>query len=441
LRAGFVWGVRVVVVLLLVAVVIFAVVFRSGLYNRFVVFPRQQQAWEEIRAQRVEPELKYALNEYRGMMHNHTELSHDSMVSEEEILGVLKQCDLDFIFKSDHYVDGKADYSLGWKGLHDGKLFVRGYEMDEGFMPWGMPDDTVFKSGDDPYEVAEKIGEAGGVLFYAHCEENRLWNLDQLTGVEIYNIHSDVKDEDYKALLPDILLSINKYPDQAIRLIFDRPTPFLERLDDLNRTRKIVGIAANDAHQNQGVRFIYTAKDTLLVKETGGEAEKFDLKEFDLNFFSRLALRMLPGPLQRGAELYRLQLDKYDTAARYVNTHILAKALTEEDLVESLRAGRVFVAFDAIADARGFVWLAQGSAGKAGMGDAIPFAPEVRLKAAAPHKCRFTVIRDGQPVGEKQIGYNAEFTPPGPGKYRVECELEILGEWTPWIYSNYLELS
>lgn len=441
MRAGFVWGARVIVVLVLIAVVLFAVLFRKPLYHRFVLFPRQQQAWEEIRAQRVEPELKYALNEYRGIMHNHTELSHDCMVSHEKILEVLKQCDLDFIFKTDHYADGKADYSLGWKGLHGGKLFVRGYEMDQGFMPWGMPDDTVFRSGEDPYEVANKIGQAGGILFYAHCEEDRIWNLKQLTGMEIYNIHSDVKDEDYKAMLPDILLSINKYPDQAFRIIFDRPTPFLERLDALNRTRKIVGIAANDAHQNQGLRFIYTPNDTLLIKETGGETEKFNLKEFKLNFFSRLALRMLPGPLEPGTELYRIQLDKYETAARYVNTHILAENLTEKDLVNSLRAGRVFVGFDAIADARGFVWLAEGPQGKAGMGDTMPFGPEVRLKAAAPNKCRFTVIRDGQPLGAKQTGYNLVFTPPGPGKYRVECELNILDDWTPWIYSNYLELS
>lgn len=440
LRAGLVWGARVVVVVVLIAAVVFGIAFRKPLYNRFVLFPRQQKAWDAIRAKRVTPPLRYAWNEYRGIMHNHTELSYDSMVSPEEILDVLKKCDLDFIFTSDHCDNDLADYSKGWKGLHDGKLFVRGYEMSEGFMPWGMPDDTVFRNGDEPGDIARKIAEAGGVLFYAHCEEPRLWHLDELTGIEIYNTHVDVKDEDYKALIPDILFSIGKYPDQAFRLIFDRPTPFLERLDTLNRSRKIVGIGANDAHQNQGIRFIYTPNNTLLLKSTSGESDDADIKEFKLNALSRLACRILFGPLEPGRQIYRFDMDKYETSARYVNTHILARNLTEKDLIEALRAGRVFVAFDAIADARGFVWMAEGPQGKAAIGESIPFDQAVRLRAAAPHECRFTVIQDGKQIAQG-IGFDFEFIPPGPGKYRVEAELEILGEWTPWIYSNYLELS
>jgi len=440
LRAGLVWGARVVVILVLIAVVVFGIVFRKPLYNRFVLFPRQQKAWGAIRAKRVTPPLRYAWNEYRGIMHNHTELSHDSVVSPEEILGVLKKCELDFIFTSDHCDNNVADYSKGWKGLHDGKLFVRGYEMSEGFMPWGLPDDTILRNGDEPRDTARKIAEAGGVLFFAHCEEPRLWHLDELTGIEIYNIHVDVKDEDYKALLPDLLFSIRKYPDQAFRLIFDRPTPFLERLDTLNRNRKIVGIAANDAHQNQGIRFIYTPKNTLLLKGTGGESEEFNIKEFKLNALSRLALRIFFGPLEPGRQIHRFDMDKYETSARYVNTHILAQNLTEKDLIQALRAGRVFVAFDAIADARGFVWMAEGPQGKAAIGESIPFDPAVKLRAAAPHECRFTVIQDGRQIAQG-IGFDFDFIPPGPGKYRLEAELEILGEWTPWIYSNYLELA
>jgi hypothetical protein len=439
-RSGLVWVARVVVVLALIAVVVFGVVFRKPLYNRFVRFPRQQKAWDSIRAKRVAPTLRYSWKEYRGVMHSHTELSHDSMVSPDEILGVLKKCDLDFIFTSDHCDNNLADYSKGWKGLHDGKLFVRGYEMNEGFMPWGLPDETILLNDADPNENARKIAEAGGVLFYAHCEEPRLWHLDELTGIEIYNIHVDAKDEDYKALIPDILFSIGKYPDQAFRLIFDRPTPFLERLDTLNKSRKIVGIGANDAHQNQGIRLIYTPEKTLLIRDTSSDEEDSIKKEFKLNAVSRLALRVLFGPLEPGKQVYRFDLDKYETSARFVNTHILARNLTEKDLIEALRAGRVFVAFDAIADARGFVWMTEGIQGKAAIGESIPFGSTVKLRAAAPNECRFTVIQDGKQVAQG-IGFDYEFTPPGPGKYRVEAELDILGEWTPWIYSNYLELT
>jgi len=64
----------------------------------------------------------------------------------------------------------------------------------------------------------------------------------------------------------------------------------------------------------------------------------------------------------------------------------------------------------------------------------------VRLRSASPHACRFTVVRHGQPV-YRQEGTELDWQPDEPGKYRLEAELNILGEWTPWIYTNPLELT
>ena len=33
-----------------------------------------------------------------------------------------------------------------------------------------------------------------------------------------------------------------------------------------------------------------------------------------------------------------------------------------------------------------------------------------------------------------------DWQPKGPGKYRVEAELDILGVWTPWVYTNPIEV-
>ncbi|NIA13754.1 MAG: hypothetical protein GWP08_06700 [Nitrospiraceae bacterium] len=38
-------------------------------------------------------------------------------------------------------------------------------------------------------------------------------------------------------------------------------------------------------------------------------------------------------------------------------------------------------------------------------------------------------------------GIELDWQPGQPGKYRVEAELNILDEWTPWIYTNPLELT
>jgi len=58
--------------------------------------------------------------EFRGILHSHSHLSHDSEVPFEEILRVLKTTGIDFICLSDHPVQGRADFGVQWRGLHEG---------------------------------------------------------------------------------------------------------------------------------------------------------------------------------------------------------------------------------------------------------------------------------------------------------------------------------
>jgi hypothetical protein len=432
------WAVVGVVCLLLVAAIALAVAFRGALHNRFVRFPREARAWQAIREARSDVAIDDGWNEYRGVCHSHSELSHDCMVPFEEILRVMKETERDFICMSDHCDEGKADYSRQWKGLKDGVLFVRGYEMGYGFMPFGLPDGTVLQKDEDVEVLAQQIEDLGGLLFFAHTEEDRRWDLPQLDGMEIYNIHTDTKDEGeiLSVLLPDIVLSYGRYPDQVFRLFFDRQTAILENWDRLNQERKIVGIGANDCHQNNGFVGTFTEEGKLLVEDTSPDT----IGEYDLNVLSRLALRVMFGPLEPGRELFRFQLDPYERMTRYVATHVLAPELTEEALLDSLKEGRVFVGFDMLADCRGFVYLAEDGAQRAVMGESLPFREGVRLKAASPHACRFTVLRNGEPVHHEE-GTELDWQPDKPGKYRVEAELNILDEWTPWVYTNPLELT
>jgi len=438
LRSLIRWVIRLVVVVVCIATITLVIVFHEPLYHRFFLFPREQRAWEAIRAQRVEVTLHSGWREFRGVMHAHSELSHDSLITFPEIVQALHEADVDFIFMTDHPDNGKADYSKGWKGDHEGILFVRGFEMQAGFMPWGLPDSTVLNASEDPVQLAKKIRDLGGVLFFAHCEEDRLWDLPELTGMEIYNIHTDFKDEDLRKLTPDIILSLWSYPDQVIRLIFDRPTAFLARWDDLNRSRRITGIAANDAHQNTGVRGVYSANNTLRLLDTGHKDEAF--KEFKLNRLTRGILRLLFGPLTPDKQLFRVDLDPYERSARFVNTHLLANECTEPALLAALRQSRAFVAFDMIADARGFTFLAEGQTRTVAIGESIPFESDLKLRIASPHACRFTILRSSAQVAQL-AGNTFDWKVAEPGKYRVEAELDILGEWTPWVYTNPIEVT
>lgn len=425
------WSLRVCAGFTLLLLIVFLAVFHGALYNRFVRFPREARAWEALRMQSERVPLQHGWKEYRGVCHSHSELSHDSDVPFEEILDALKIAGSDFIFMSDHCIDGKADYSLQWRDIYDGILFAPGFEMSDGFMPFGLPSDTVLDCGEDLVQLAKRIDSLGGLLFFAHAEQDRLWELPELVGIEIYNIHTDIKDEKLGKLAPHLLLCLGAYPDQTLRLIFDRQTDLLAKWDRLNEIKKVVGIAANDVHRNVGVRGFYTDQGTLLLTETSPKA----FGEYRLNFLTRLALRAVFGPLEPGKKLFTFQLDPYERSVRYVQTHLLARELTEEALLDALRVGRGFIAFDMIASSTGFAFAAEQGGAMAVMGESMPYSEGMRLRAASPIPCRFTILSDGKAVHVDE-GRETVWTPPGPGRYRLEAELKILDEWIPWVYTN-----
>jgi len=428
------WFTGLVVVLLGVAGLIW---LRGALYNRFVRYPREEAAWQALRAQRQPVTHSAGWTEFRGILHTHSHLSHDSEVPFEEILRVLKTTGLDFICLSDHTDQGRADFGVQWRGLHEGKLFVPGFEMKEGIMPFGVVPGVVLSNQMESATLARQIMEHGGVLFYAHPEERRDWDRPELTGMEIYNIHSDFKraKAPLRALLPDLIINQRRYPEHILRSVFTPPTEFLRRWDELNRTRHITGIAANDCHQNVGVRGFYTDADTIRVEDTSPKT----LEVIKLNGFTRLLARLCFGPLTANRKLFHLQLDPYERSARFVNTHVLARELTEPALLDSLRAGRAFVGFDMIADSSGFQWVASDGSSQAVMGEAGTLTPTTRLTARSPLPCRFTVLRDGTSVFQHE-GRDMEWSPASQGKYRVEAELKVLGKWVPWVYANPIEL-
>jgi hypothetical protein len=427
--------------LIALGVILVAVVLlfwlRGALYNHYVAFPREEAAWQALRAQFQRVPNQSGWNEYRGILHSHSKLSHDSEVPFEEILGVLKTAKLDFICLSDHPTQGRADFDLQWRGIHDGKLFIPGFEMKEGMMPFGVAAGVVLSNQTDSAILARQIAENGGLLFYAHPEGPRDWDRPELVGMEIYNIHVDFKRRSagLGGMLPDLLVNQRRYPEHVFRTVFVRPVEFLCRWDELNLKRHITGIAANDCHQNVGVRAMYTDADTIRIEDTSPET----LKEFKLNWFTRPLARLLLGPLTPNRKLFHFQLDPYERSARFVNTHVLAHALAEPAILDSLRAGRVFVGFDMIADSSGFQWFAADGTNQVVMGEAAAFTPATRLGAKSPLPCRFTILKNGSVVNQQE-GRALDWTPSGPGKYRVEAELKVLDEWVPWVYANLIEL-
>lgn len=441
------WSVRIVWVAVLLALGIFCGFFAPQLYHHFVLFPRQAAAWQELAARRAPVKMQTGWPEYRGVMHSHSHISHNSEVQFPEIGRALQKAHCQFIFMTDHPVDGKADYSLGWKGIHDGILFVPGFEMQARFMPWGLPDGTVFSQQDNPVELAKKIRQLGGVLCLAHCEEGRPWDIPEIDGMEIYNIHTDLQaklmDKHSRLeLAKEVLINYRSYGDQALRSIFDWRILMMlvQQWDQQNLHRKLTGIAGNDCHQNIGLRALYTAQDTLLLLGTGHNDPKRKIGEYRLNVFTRSLLRLCFGRQEAGKQLFRIDLDPYERSARFVNTHLLAKELSEPALLDAIRAGRAFVAFNMIADASGFAYIAEGNGQRVTMGERITLSPGLKLRAETPLPCQFLLVRNGRPI-ERREGNVFEFDVRKPEKYRIQAALNILGKWTPWILANPIEVS
>src|SRR5436190_56769 len=82
---------------------------------------------------------------------------------------------------------------LQLEGLRDGVLFIPGAEA-EGFLvyPQASIMQEHWQTRDDYIRL---VTQNGGNIFLCHVEERPDWPTDKLDGLEIYNHHTDVKDE------------------------------------------------------------------------------------------------------------------------------------------------------------------------------------------------------------------------------------------------------
>ena len=74
------WTFRVVALVTIVVLLIIGYVLRMDLYRRFVRFPREARAWAAIKADQQEVTLDDGWTDYRGPIHCHSFISHDSFL-------------------------------------------------------------------------------------------------------------------------------------------------------------------------------------------------------------------------------------------------------------------------------------------------------------------------------------------------------------------------
>lgn len=339
--------------------------------------------------------LPPGLYDYRGAVHVHSFLSHDSQGTKEEIVQAAKIAGLHFVVMTDH--QNPDIFKKRFGGIHDGILVIQGMEIS---LPScsRRPCTSLLAIGLSSYfdpsalslkETLDTIRQQGAITFVAHPRQEDALDLDTITGMEIYDVLDDVLDKKwfYPKLFFDILYSHKKYAEQVFLSIQDYPEAHLALWDRLQKRRKIVGIAGNDAHQNTRV-------------------------------------------LGR-------QLDPYATSFRFVSTHLLADTLSETSLLAALQSGHAYVAFDLLADPAGFLFSATSDGKEAIMGESIDFTPGQTLTVQSPQEGLIALIKDGKQIFQCRCAF-LTYPVAGPGVYRAEVFLQIQHRRRPWIFSNPL---
>jgi len=406
------------------------ILFSQGIWHNWVTYPKYEREITDFQKLRKEPATLTRLNTYRGVMHVHSYLSHDSKGTLDDIIPAAKTDGIDFIFLTDHPHDHSDTLPKGYHGYYNGVLIEPGTEND-GFDTWPLHSTVIdWKLNKDT--VAKNIVSKGGIIFYAHTEEPHNWSNPDFQGMEIYNFHTDTKDQSPVPIVLNVIVNGNKYRHWVMREFFDEQTPILARWDSLNRIRKIVGFSAVDAHENQNYRARYL-KDGR-VQWIGPNAKPVDTME--VKFWNKW---LFEKPDKSGW-IFKWLVDTHQASFNYITNYVIADTLASPSLADHMKKGHLFTAFKSLADAKGFLYYAVNKKDSlvAILGDSLNINQVKTLNAISPFPGQFRLIHDGKTINISSAE-NYRFTwsePLEKGAYRIEIHLKLQGKLIPWLYSN-----
>jgi len=366
------------------------------------------RAIQQVNAERAVDPSESAYADYKGVIHVHSSLGGHSLGNLADIITAARQNGLSFVVMTEHPSDVMDTSAQTLKGVHAGVLFINGNEVNT-----ASRDRLLLVPGSAEAATANTIGAQqvlseqkarGGLSFLAYPQEFQSWDVVDYDGMEVYNLYTNTKRINYFVTFFDGIWSYWSYADLMFARFDERPDDALKKWDELMRTknRKMVATAGNDAHSNVGFRV---------------------------------------GDLT-GKELFGLHLDPYERSFRLVRNHVLIekeKPLTSETLLDALRSGHSFIAFDIFGDSTGFTFTAENSQGQRIMGDEIELLDGVRLIVTTPVKARVLLFKDGQVIRDEDGTARKEYAITERGVYRVEVYLTQLGSLVkdkPWIISN-----
>jgi hypothetical protein len=424
-------GLRFIAGLLILLFVVFLIFTASSWTRHLIKYPRLEKQRAEIWLQYQEPETVIKLKEYKGILHAHTYWSHDSRGSIEEILPAAKQAKLDYLFFSDHPHGDLDTFPRSYHGTYDGIIIEPGTESSDGLMVCPM-DSVVLDWGKGQDAIIKQVVDGGGLALYVHTEKPHNWDNPDYQAMEIYNIHTDMLDgEKLAPLIINFAVNGKKYKHWCFRELYDEQTEILANWDSLNMKRKIVGMAAPDAHNNQNIRARYL--DNGLVEWVGPNANTMVIKE------PGLREKLLCGQPDSAGWVFKFDVDTYFASFNYVNTHIFSDTLTNVSIKNHLVKGHAFIAFENLAEATGFQFYSTDDKNKVNgiLGDSVGSDSVSKLHAISPYPVQFKLLKNGKVIDTLNNAYSYEYNINSEsGNYRIVASLLFDKKWTTWVLTN-----
>jgi hypothetical protein len=237
------------------------------------------------------------LVDLRGVVHVHTRDSHDSPGNIGDVVEAARSAGVAWVALTEHTRPGVP----AARGRVHGVTLIPGYEL----RGWGgsilaIGVEALPAERRDPVALVRQIHEAGGLAFLGHLERSRVEAAEYartgLDGIEIANLHASALEAGRLQLAARGLLLPTPW---LLRALIRTPRANLARWDGIPAARTIVG--AVDAH----------AKVRVL------------------------------GPLGG-------IVDSYARLFRLLTTHVLARDASRAAILEALREGRSYVAFEGL---------------------------------------------------------------------------------------------
>jgi hypothetical protein len=344
----------------------------------------------------------------RGAIHIHT-IRSDGTGTLDDVAAAAARAGLQFIIVTDH---GDAAREPDRPAYLDGVLCIDAVEIStQGghVVALGLPK-APYPLGGDPRDVLEDIHRLGGFAIGAHPESPKPdlrwtdWD-DPVDGLEWLNADSEWRDEPWWLLLRALLVYPFR-PPQALTLLLDRPEAVMRRWDMLTGQRRVVGVAAADAHARVGVRTLGEPYDTSGSLHFPSYQTEF--REFSIS---------LPDARLTGEPVADAQI-----------------------VIGAIRAGRVYSTIDALAGPAALRLTATSGTHTALMGEMLPLDGPVSLRvdAQAPPDARISLLRNGTPIATADGAQLQYDVPAEAAVYRVEVTLPGApgAPPVPWLVSN-----